>query len=412
MKTEINKVKEVLQEILNSFDDEGLDNKISLLEEGVAEFFVANRENTNFFATFLNNFILKPIAKQIEILEAQLPSSSRTQKARREIQLKIIDRFKSLLIIFFNDYHKYLQGFSEYDKFIKQNTKKKAYKRDSLLSTSFGELLEFYSVQYFKKVVDTVFDNTFIYFKEIFEDSKQIENSKQEILLFVKQLEETIDSLRVIIANKESKLDEVLKEETPYGTKEYEMENGELITVELLDGYVSDIIERSDIIMKNKYQQTILKKLSDKLYSSFLFLQEFKPSKESPTTVFHSLKFEELNSFCEELRDFIGMQVKLETIKEVFTVGYPIDNPKINLINGTLNDFGFLISKMRPYFIDSIKTKSNYAQWWSERFTFNLIEKDKKNVSNMISNMEKGTRFPSKKQSIFKIIESLNPIPQ
>lgn len=411
MERQINKVNQVLEECFNSYEIEELDKKMNLLEKSVSELFVICKNDEDFFATFLNSSILKPIANKVILLKKELVSASRSNISKRTFQLKIIDRFKSQRIIFFKDYHRYLEGFSEYDKFIKQSIKEKAYKRDSLLSASFGELLEFESVLYFKKVVDTVFENTFIYFKEIFEDSKKIENSKQEILLFVKQVEEASESLTVIITDKENKLNEVLKEETPDGTKDYEQENGDVITIELFDEYLSDIIETGDLITKHKYQQTILNKLSDKLYASFLFLQEFKPSKESPKTVFHSLKFEELNSFCEELREFIGMQLKLETIKEVFTVGYSFDNPKINLTNGNLNDFGFLILNMRPHFIDSIKTKSDYAQWWSKRFKFNSKDKDKKSVSTNVSNIERGARSSSKKQKILKIIESLNPIP-
>jgi hypothetical protein len=408
---QINKVNQVLEECFNSYEIEELDKKMNLLEKSVSELFVICKNDEDFFATFLNSSILKPIANKVILLKKELVSASRSNISKRTFQLKIIDRFKSQRIIFFKDYHRYLEGFSEYDKFIKDCVKKKTYKRDSLLSSSFGELLEFESVLYFKKVVDKVFDNTFIYFKEIFEDSTNIEYSKHEILLFVKQLEETIDSLTVIITNKECKLNEVLKEETPYGTEDYELENGDVITVELFDGYLSDIIETGDLITKHKYHQTILNKLTDKLYASFLFLQEFKPSKESPTTVFHSLKFEKLDSFCEELREFIGIQIKLETIKLIFTVRYSVDNPKVNLANGTLNDFGCLILKMRPYFIDSIKGRV-YAEWWSERFTFNSKPKGKKSISDMISNIEKGVRFPSKKQAISNIIDSLNPIPQ
>ncbi len=411
METGIHIVKKLLHGILNSFDNEGLNNKISLLEEGVAELFVANKEDTNFFATFLNNSILKPITKQIEILEAELSSASRSNISRRKVELKIIDRFKSQRIIFLRDYHRYLKGFSEYEDFIEQQSKVRSKKRDFLLSTKIIASLEFNSVEYFKRLVDESYKNTFEYFKNDSENTKDIEISKHELLLFVRQLEETKNKLKMIILKEEAELNLLEKTEVPSGFKDYELENGDVITVDLFYQYVDEIVEKGDIFSNYKYQQTTIEKLSEKLYGSFLFLQEFKPSKESPKTVFHSLKFEELNSFCEELREFIGMQLKLETIKEVFTVGYSVENPKINLTNGNLNDFGFLISKMRPYFIDSIKTKSDYAQWWSKRFTFNSKDKDKKSVSTNVSNIERGARSPSKKQKILKIIESLNPIP-
>jgi hypothetical protein len=410
LETEIHIVKKGLHEILNSFDHEGLDNKTSLLEEGVAELFVANKEDTNFFATFLNNSILKPITKQIEILEAKLSSASRSNISRRKVQLKIIDRFKSQRIIFLRDYHRYLKGFSEYEDFIEQQSKLRSKKRDFLLSTKIIDSLEFNSVEYFKRLIDESYKNTFEYFKNDSENTKDIEISKQELLLFVRQLEETKDKLKMIILKEEAELSLLEKTEVPSGFKDYELENGDVITVDLFDQYVHEIVEKGDVFSNYKYQQTIIEKLSEKLYGSFLFLQEFKPFKESPKTVFHSLKFEELNPFCEELREFIGMQLKLETIKEVFTVGYSVDNPKINLTNGNLNDFGCLISKMKPSFINSIK--ANYSTWWAERFTFNSIDKNKKSVSNLISNIEKGKRFSSKSHQISEIINSLKHIPQ
>lgn len=412
MKKEINKVNQALEECFNSYEIEEFDNKINLLEKSVRELFNICINDRDFFATFLNNSILKPIANQMDTLWESLFPLSSPFVAHRKLEYKILESLKVVRVNFFKDYHRYLKGFSEYDSYIEESSKARTYKRDYLLSTGIDASLEFNSEQYFKKIVERASDNTFRYFKDGFEGSKDIEKSKQELLIFVKELVETKDKLKEMSLKKEDELELFKKTEAPNGFEDYELKDGDIVTVNLLEEYGHELAGISDSITNFKNQQTVLGKLSEKLYDSFLFLQDFKPSKESPTTVFHSLKFEELNSFCEELREFIGMQVKLETIKEVFTVGYPIDNPKINLINGTLNDFGFLISEMRRYFIDSIKTKSNYAQWWSERFTFNLIEKDKKNVSNMISNMEKGTRFPSKKQSIFKIIESLNPIPQ
>ncbi len=408
METEINKVKRVLEECFNSYDVEELVNKTNLLDKNVAELFVVNKEDANFFATFLNNSILKPITKQIEILEAELSSASRSNISRRKVQLKIIDRFKSQRINFLRDYHRYLKEFSEYEDFIEQQSKLRSKKRDFLLSTKIIASLEFNSVEYFKRLVDESYKNTFEYFKNDSENTKDIEISKQELLLFVRQLEETKDKLKVLILKEEAELNLLEKTEVPSGFKDYEQENGDVITIDLFDQYVNEIVEKGDIFSNYKYQQSIIEKLTEKLYGSFLFLQEFKPSKQSPITVFHSLKFEELNSFCEELREFIGMQLKLETIKEVFTVGYSIDNPKINLTNGTLNDFGFLMLKMKPFFIEAISNK--YNLWWSERFTFNSKEKTIKDVSNMVAAIRKD-RTSAKKETISKIIESLNPIP-
>lgn len=413
METKIHIVKNVLQQVLNSIDDEGLENKISLLEDGVAELFVANKEDVNFFATFLNNFILKPITKHIDNLEAQHLSASRSNISRRKIQLKIIDRLKNQRIIFLRDYHRYLKGFSEYEDFIEHQSKLKSKERDYLLSTKIIDSLEFNSLDYFKKLVDESYNNTFSYFKNNSEKTKDSEISKQELLIYVRELEDTKSKLNVIITSKEAELKNLEKTETPSGFEDYELENGDIVTVDLQYEYGYQIVEKADVVTNYKYQQTITEKLSEKLYASFLFLQEFKPSKESPTTVFHSLKFEELNSFCEELREFIGMQVKLEAIKDVFTVGHSMDNPKINLTNGTLNDFGYLILKMKSFFIDAINNNAKYNLWWSERFTFNSKNKTIKDVSNMISAVNKDiSRRPAKMKTISQIIESLKPIPQ
>jgi hypothetical protein len=70
--------------------------------------------------------------------------------------------------------------------------------------------------------------SAFTTFKEIFETPKFKISAKRILAGFVAKLKKAI-SLTVIITDKENKLNEVLKEETPYGTKNYEQENGDVI---------------------------------------------------------------------------------------------------------------------------------------------------------------------------------------
>lgn len=133
----------------------------------------------------------------------------------------------------------------------------------------------------------------------------------------------------------------------------------------------------------------------------------------SKITVFGDSNFEKVKELANSLItfDFVSMHLSIDDLIQVFTLNEDKPTIKINLTNGTLNDFGYLISQMKPFFIDSISNKANYSLWWSERFTFNSEPKNKKSVSNMVTAVKKD-RTSVKKETISKIIESLNPIPQ
>ena len=68
----------------------------------------------------------------------------------------------------------------------------------------------------------------------------------------------------------------------------------------------------------------------------------------------------------------------------------------------TLSDYGYLISTLQEFFIESIKqNNTEYDNWWAERFKFESIDKSFKDIRKMKSNAKKDvSRKPKYKTEI------------
>jgi hypothetical protein len=123
--------------------------------------------------------------------------------------------------------------------------------------------------------------------------------------------------------------------------------------------------------------------------------------------VFGNCNFDKLKDLFEELSFFLDKDIKEVDFINVFTLNNKLPSKKINLINGGLSDFAFLIKKLQPFFVDQINDKNFYNEWWSDRFLFNGTEKTKKDISKIISALkaDREAKFKVKINGIAKILE-------
>ena len=411
MKEIIKKIDKLLDQCFDTDDIMILGKNIIEIRDAISNLHLKLYPEVDFFVTYLNNKVLKRISIKIEsIILEHTPPKSLTNTG---VANKIIKKLRSFQIVLFKDYHKYLKGCEEYENFVEEQIKIKASNRDLLLSQNLATSIEFHLTDYFKGLADKSSSVTFNYFKDSFDKKDDIDHSRQELLIFSNQLDETDSKLKLIIDKEVLEIKTLEDSERSTGFEDIKLPSGEIETIDLRYQFGYDLVEQSNLIKNLKYHKEVVKNLSNKLYKNFLFLKDFEPVQQDPKTVFVNVEYGKLDLFCEHFKEFLERDIKIKDIKKVFTLKYSPASSKINLINGNLNDYGFLLYRMRQYFIDPISNRSKYGLWWSERFTFNNKTKTKKAVSNMVTSAKKDvSRSSSKKETILKIINTLPSIPQ
>jgi hypothetical protein len=372
------------------------------------------------FNGILSNYVVNPLAIEIDSLKHELSNISKSvskRKLRKEVNNNI-DTLNKLLHSIFNTHKPLLKDnkfFQEYNDRLKN---KFLINEQAVLDGYFNE----------EPNASFIYPTYFDYDKIqnlsiVLEDHIKMLNSDKENFEFAKQktnsLQNSIkDSIEVIQKNKsqidkvytiiESKLKVVSSEKVSEDEKTGAEFNKREYYTEMLIEYTLDKSNQST-------HEEILKDLNNKLVKNYSYLNYSGLISVSNITVFGNSNFEAIKQLINALKihGFISTHLETNDFIQVFTLDENNLKSKINLTNGTLNDFGFLLLQMKPYFTDSINTKSNYSLWWSERFTFNTKNKDKKAVSNMISAITReGYRQPQKKNAIKQIVEILRPIPQ
>ena len=101
-------------------------------------------------------------------------------------------------------------------------------------------------------------------------------------------------------------------------------------------------------------------------------------------TVFGDSNLEVIKRIFSEYSEFISSSIQEEEFIQNFLIDAPISN-KIKLINGTLSDYAYLIREIKPFFIEKYQEATIYNQWWSDRFLFSNKEKNRRDISNMVS---------------------------
>lgn len=369
------------------------------------------------FSILLSSKVVKPIAEKIEWLKQRKNDlgSGRTNFKQRRAILSNINNLKDLLRDVFKEYNINLKENEHFQEYKKEENEKYSKYEDEILKGNLDDNLmqsimyptyfDFEKMQILRNIITEKI-------KSLNLDKDNYEFAKDRTKSFYSRIKDSIYTISKSIDKTNADLKETIKKLIIIKEDEVFEDYENSITYNLKDFYSELEIELSFNLDNLESHKTLLADILKDLTKSYPYLEDlggFTPSKK---TVFGNSNFEVINQLALELKQegFVSTQTTLIDLIAVFTKSdseEPIN--KINLTNGTLNDFGYLLLKMKPFFDYPIKAQ--YSEWWSERFLFNLKPKDKKSVSNMVSNIEKGVRFPSKKQSLSKIIESLNPIP-
>jgi hypothetical protein len=202
----------------------------------------------------------------------------------------------------------------------------------------------------------------------------------------------------------------------------YELQEKKTILAQKLKCDETEVNLEDFLATENELKNTINHKkgitdLHSTLIDSHLVLSSYAKDESIPINVFGSTNYDIMIKFYQELKFFLPNTVTQAQVFETFRVNNIAPNKKIQLINGTLNDYAHLINELEQYFISPINEKSTYNQWWADRFMFNTVRGSKSKSADAISTMRSNTRKsvtrkPSKPNQIKDIVSTIASIPQ
>lgn len=393
-----NKTQEItarIELLVSSINESNVIDTKKELFESINELHLQCMEKENFFSTYINSFI-RDLSNFI--YESKSPFIQR-----------ILDDSRIKLL---NEYKLYLKELSEYKKYEKECFEAAKKTKSSLLQTNILSIfIDNYPIGYIPTIIDSLAVLKKEELKTKFKTLQDKEKQKQLLLFFYDDLLKHISTLKHNLKELKNELETSTKElkNIPDGFEEYTLPDGEPIEVSYFDSYHSEVKQIIDEIEITGYHLNKLINLEKELYQSYIFLKEIRPKRLSKETVFNKIKPEQLDYFIDSFTDFTGPELSKNRLRDIFLIEH-IPKSKINLINGTLADFGSLIHKLKPYFIQELSNPKNYNSWWADRFTFNNAVKNKKTISNMISAFRKGDRIPTKTDEITIIIQHLDDV--
>ena len=372
------------------------------------------------FSIILTNKVVEPLSsrlKELELKSETLGTSRSYVKERKKIDLSL-QRLQNLLITIFKKYSAILKDDEYYKDYFQNKLQEITVLEKGLLEGNIGDsslTSILYPIYFDADKIESLRRGVISYFAILYLEPKNYEYVKSRIKVFHKKLQDSIGLINISIdLNRKqlNNLDSNIKSINNEGVITINEGNE---TLDIKDYYIDSLSSLSIELENLNIHKSILQEMFEELKESYPFINQLSVNFSESINVFGDSNFEKVKELANDFKlyEFVTFETEIEDLVDVFTLNDSMPKRKINLTNGSLNDFGYLILKMRPYFLDSISTKSNYAQWWSERFTFNLKVKNKKEVSNMMSAVNKiAERRPSKSQAILKIVKNLEPIPQ
>lgn len=413
----MNNIELLLKTVKEKIDSQSLDISSTELLNLIGKNFYALEALK--FSTLLSNEVVKPIAIKIKDLEQTKDSlgSSRTKYKQRNHVLSNINDLRNLLNEVFITYHLYLKGDKFFQIYEKEENEKFSNYEDKIINGKLdeNELESIMYPTYFDVEKIQILSNiTKEHIKSLNLDKDNYNFAKDRTISFYNKTKDSIDTISIAIDKTNTTLKDAETKLKKVNENEVYEDDKNSITFNLYDYYHQNVIDLYNSLDNLNKHKKILIDLFKYLTKNYSYLSDLGTVAASKTTVFGDSNFEVVKQLALELKQegLVSTQTTVNDLIEMFTLNIDKPTNKINLTNGTLNDFGYLISQMKPFFDDSINNSTNYSTWWSERFTFNSKDKNKKSVSNTVSEIEQGRRFPSKKQTLSKIIEILKPIPQ
>ncbi|MBB4119779.1 hypothetical protein GGR32_002085 [Mesonia hippocampi] len=364
------------------------------------------------FSTYLTKDVLPSVISKISHLKDELGKTgkSRSTYPKRKKLQALINEFNHFSNYLIENYATSLKESTELKKIRNQELKKDKTLAHSIIDGFYSDEPVPFPEYINKTRLSNAIEELKTFYAELFIVPEKFEFGKHKLI-------NLLSDLRIKISNRELDILAVSKQISYYEKKvnqtnedtSFEQSYSNDVSIETslkqhyTECYQSCIINHSNL----KYHQKELLNLFDYLIEEYKFTKSEKLLSINEVTVFGDDNFEVLNKIYTEFSDFLNPYVSIDEFKEHFVIKSTPPNNKIDLCNGNLNDFGYLMLKIRPFFIDKIGVGKYYAMWWSERFTFNSKEKPPKSISNAISFIKKGTRFPEKRTSTHKIVEIL-----
>ena len=347
--------------------------------------------NDSFSIVTINKVIL-PIKGHMEEIKYAMRAPTRSQKIELKKKLDVSKIFLRLTL------SRYAEKLSSHPYFHEHLLDSKQ-EQDTILDpfrVVSEDLLEYFPSSSYQKIIDLECARVLDTYK-----NKMVTNAndyKNETFLFVSELTQSITLHESVVANLRKRLNDL----------NIESEGSHRI-LDLID----EISETEQLIKNLEIYNEGASNLFLGFKQLFFFLNDLQIEEIAPLTVFGDRDYDKFLRFYEELKFFLSRLVTISEIHKVFTLGI-YDHPKIELVNGTLNDYGFLIKELKPFFVDDLQVPSNYNNWWSSNFVFSgsrgarRVEKSPRDISNMISNaVNSGDRRPQYITAINGIVSTL-----
>ena len=372
------------------------------------------------FSVILSNKIVEPIVfriKEFEIKKKSLGTSRSYYKERSEAK-NALQALQSLLVIIFKTYSAFLKDDEYYKDYLQSKLQEitkleKGLLEGNIEDSSLTSIM--YPTYFDTDKVEGLSREVISYFSNLYLEPNNHEYVKNRILVLYQNLQDSIGGINKSITINTKQLNKTTKNLKSINDDQVVTINDDKESIVLKDYYLDSITSLSLELENLNAHKGILQDMFEALEEDYPFVSQLSVSFSDSMNVFGDSDFEKVKGLVNDFKhyEFVTFETTIEDLIDVFTINDSVPKRKINLTNGTLNDFAYLIIKLRPYFVDSISNGPNYAQWWSERFTFKLKDKNKKAVSNIMSAVNKNAeRRPSKPQTIMKIVKNLEPILQ
>lgn len=377
--------------------------ELTRIKETINDLFI--ELDGNKFSTILSSCFLQKTYKSLELNKKEintLGNGRSNLKRRKELyqSIEILNKSKNYI---YKTYPSFLVNEKEFKNSTKENLQLEKTCNDIL----YNEVTPYeMDIKHVKKLSSEIQET----YNELFKEPLQLEYNKSILTKFLKELDIKLGKLNIYLIHQR----ELLENEK----KKYNNHNKEKITklrddeavilINLKGENLNNCISLDNEIIFFENKKETLNNLYNNLFDTYEHFQIRELIKTKGLTVFGDNNIDILESIYEEISIFLDITlVTKKRFIDVFLISNIEPTTKINLTNGTLNDFGYLINKIKFFFVDDYKKK--YNRWWSERFTFNNNKKNPKAVSNMTTSFKnQGNRQPTETAASNKIEEILN----
>lgn len=230
-----------------------------------------------------------------------------------------------------------------------------------------------------------------------------LQKFKQEVYLFVSKVNIKIIELEEQIYTQENKINEIKSQKHKFkGKLTFTGKTGSTV----IDGgehFLDIIANNENELEKYMIHKKALIDVTSYFRSSYNWYGEMETLQEVQTVIKGAdIRF--FSEFYSCFKVFLKPHVSERQFINIFKLDEVIEK-KVQFVNGTNNDYCAIIELMHQYFIDSVKHRRHYNQWWCDRFIFNHgQEKTKDQLSNIRSNYRNDPyRTPSLKEEIDEI---------